>query len=236
MKHFLFILSLFFSATLFSVEKKNAIVYDTSKISTIKKASPQKEKEIFADKDFIYQKEAKASKGWWEAFLEWLSKLLGKPVSKHPQASYKILKYSLVTLFVMGLIFILWKSKFRSLFKGDAKKIASTSFTDLPENIEGINIDKLIEEAILAGNYRLAIRWCFLKSLQWLNAKNKIVWQTAKTNIDYQQELTDKNLREEFVSLNKVFEYVWYGEMNATENLCNHYKNKVVQFMSNPNV
>ncbi len=236
MKHFLFILSFFISASLFSVEKKNAIAYDTSKISTIKKASPQKEKEIFADKDFIYHKEAKASKGWWEAFLEWLSHLFGKSVEKHPEVSYNIVKYILVALFIIGIIFVLWKSKFRSLLKGNAKIIAATSFIDLPENIEGINIDALIEEAMRVGNYRLAVRWCFLKSLQWLSSQNKIIWQPAKTNIDYQHELKDKNLKEEFVSLSRVFEYAWYGEINLTEKICIDYKNKVEIFISNSHV
>jgi hypothetical protein len=231
-KNLLFILSFFISAALFSVEKKNAIVYDTSKISTIKKASPQKEKEIFSDKNFIYHKEAKASKGWWEAFLEWLSRLFGKSVEKHPEVSYNIVKYILVALFIIGIIFVLWKSKFRSLLKGDAKKIAATSFVDLPENIEGINIDALIEEATRAGNYRLAVRWCFLKSLQWLSSQNKIAWQPAKTNIDYQNELKEENLKEEFISLSRVFEYAWYGEINLTESICSDYKNKIQLFIN----
>ena len=85
------------------------------------------------------------------------------------------------------------------------------------------------------GNYRLAIRWCFLKALQWLNTENKITWHPAKTNIDYQLELKDKNLISEFISLNRVFEYVWYGEMNACEKLCHEYKTKVEKFISNKN-
>jgi hypothetical protein len=212
------------------------MAYDTSKISTIKKPSPQKEKEIFSDKDFIYNKEAKASKGWWEAFLEWLSRLFGKSVEKHPEVSYNIVKYILVALFIIGIIFVLWKSKFRSLFKSDTKKITPLFFIDLPENIEGINIDALIEEATQARNYRLAVRWCFLKSLQWLNTQNKITWQPAKTNIDYQRELKDKNLKEEFISLSRVFEYAWYGEINLTEKNCSDYKNKVEKFISNSHV
>ena len=235
MRSYLLIFLFCFSSVVYSSGKKPFVQYDTSKINTTIKVSPQKEKEIFADKDFVYQKEAKASNGWWEAFLEWLSKLLGKPISKHPKTSYNILKYSLIALFIIGLIFVLWKSKFRSLLTGSSKKIAATAFTDLPDNIEGINIDGLIEEAMGNGNYRLAIRWCFLKALQWLNTENKITWHPAKTNIDYQLELKDKNLISEFISLNRVFEYVWYGEMNACEKLCHEYKTKVEKFISNKN-
>jgi hypothetical protein len=225
-----------FSFTVFPAERKAAVVYDTSKVFSLKKIDQQKEKEIFSDKDFVYDKEAKVSKGWMEAFLDWLARLFGKPVSKNPELSYNILKYSFIGLFIAGVIFILWKSKFSALLKGNAKKLGGASFTDLPENIEGINIDKFIEEAMRSGNYRLAVRWCFLKSLQWLNKQHKITWQPAKTNIDYQQELTDKKLKEDFTALSKVFEYTWYGEISLTEKTCIDYRNSITKFIDSMHV
>ncbi|HXU25703.1 MAG TPA: DUF4129 domain-containing protein [Bacteroidia bacterium] len=234
MRYFLFIFLFCCSITVFSADKK-VVVYDTSATHVIKKASIEKEKEIFADKEFIYKKDAKESKSWWDSFLEWLSRLLsklfGKSIDKNPNLSYNILKYTFITAFIIGLIYILWKSKFIGLLKRDAKKLDGSSFTDLPENIEGLNIDALVEEAIQKQNYRLAVRWCFLKSLQWLNKQNKIAWQPAKTNVDYQQELKDKTLKAEFTSLSYVFEYVWYGETDCNEKLCTDYKTRVEKFI-----
>jgi len=97
-RFFLFILLFCCVASVFSVEKK-VIVYDTSS-HIIRKASIEKEKEIFADKDFIYNKDAKESKSWWEAFLDWLSRLLGKSIDKTPNFSYNILKYTFITAFI----------------------------------------------------------------------------------------------------------------------------------------
>ncbi len=232
MRKILFILLFYFSLTAFSTEKKSIIKYDTTKISSIKKANPQIEKEIFSDKDFVYHKDAKPSKGWWEAFLEWLGSLFDKSVSKNPKVSYSLIKYLIIAVFVLGLIFIVWKSNFINLLTGNSKKINHISFNELPENIEGINIDALIADAIKKGNYRLAVRWSFLKTLQWLNHQNKIAWQPAKTNVDYQAELKDVHGKEEFISLSRVFEYVWYGETIPTEKLCIEYKNKVDKFIS----
>ncbi|HKC68753.1 MAG TPA: hypothetical protein VKG26_11020, partial [Bacteroidia bacterium] len=62
MKYFLLTFLLCFFITDLSAEKKKVIAYDTSTAYSIKKASIQKEKEIFADKDFIYQKDAKETK------------------------------------------------------------------------------------------------------------------------------------------------------------------------------
>ncbi len=236
MRKFVLIFFFLVSFSGFSEQKKKLVAYDTSKISSGKKVSPEKEKEIFSDKDFIYKKEVKAAKGWWEAFLEWLAGLFGKSVEKSPQVSFKILKYILVAIFIIGILFVLWKSKFRGLLKGSQKKIADPLFADLPENIEGIHIETLIDEAVGLGNYRMAVRWCFLKSLQWLNRQNKITWRPSKTNVDYQQELKDKDLKEDFVSLSRVFEYVWYGEINPTEKLCMDYRIKVNNFVKNADV
>lgn len=236
MRLFLFISLFYFFITAFATDKKNIVVYDSSKITTIKKASTDREKEIFADKDFIYHKEAKASKSWWERFIEWLLSLLGKPVAKHPVTSYKIIKYIFIGLFIFGVIFTLWKSKFIGLLKGDTKKLSGASFADIPEDIEGINMDKLIDEALQKGNYRLALRWCFLKSLQWLNEQKKITWKPSKTNIDYHQELKDKTLKDNFSGLSKVFEYVWYGETAPTEKLCLDYKSRVEKFIDSTHV
>src|ERR1017187_2188396 len=110
------------SVAVYAIDKKNVVAYDTSKAVSIKKASTEKEREIFSDKDFIYHKEAKAAKGWWESFIDWLLSLLGKPVAKHPDLSYKLIKYIFIGLFIIGVIFVLWKSKFIGLLKGDTKK------------------------------------------------------------------------------------------------------------------
>lgn len=209
----------------------NKVVYDTLKMDSFKKASVQKEKEIFSDKDFIYNHEAKDSRNWWDIFMEWLERLLGRPFSKNPEQSYTIIKYIFITIFLLGLLFILWKSTFSRMFKGEAKELQGLSFADLPEDIEGIQIDRLIEEAFLNGNYRLAIRWSFLKLLQGLNKQGQIAWQPAKTNMEYQQELKDSRVKDNFMSLSLVFEYVWYGETLPTRELCTEYKSRVEKFM-----
>ncbi|MHB8260570.1 MAG: DUF4129 domain-containing protein [Bacteroidia bacterium] len=236
MKILLLIFLFFISIAVSAIDKKNVLTFDTSKAVSIKRVSVEKEKEIFSDKGFIYHKEAKASKGWWDSFIDWLLSLLGKPVAKHPDLSYKLIKYVFIGLFIIGVIFILWKSKFIGLLKSNTKKLQGASFSDIPENIESINIEAIIDEALRDKNYRLALRWCFLKSLQWLNKQDKIAWQPSKTNVDYQQELKDKHLKENFIGLSHVFEYVWYGETTPTEKLCLDYKNRVEKFILSANV
>ncbi len=214
-------------------EVRSPLMHDTGKVE-VKYPSAAKEKEIFSDKDFIYQADAKESKNWLEAFLDWLTKkIFGKISSENAELTWQIVKWTLIGLFIAGIIIILYKSNFRGLLRKDAKKLSGASFTDLPEDIESVNIDNLIEEALKNGNYRLAIRWCFLKSLQLLNQQKQIAWQPAKTNIDYQYELKNPGLRESFSRLSYVFDYVWYGEMTTNENTFLKYKSEIEKFNGN---
>lgn len=236
MKYLFSILFLFLSLLVVPAEKK-IVQYDSLGVDSVRKASDGKEKEVFADKDFQYHEEAKESQNWFRAFFEWLlNKVFGKMSVKGTETAWQIVKWSFIALFVGGVIFVILKSKFRGLFRGDSKKLAGASFADLPEDIESINLDKLIDEALNSGNYRLAVRWCFLKSLQLLNQTKKITWRPSKTNIDYELELQDIDQREQFGKLSYVFEHVWYGEVQTGEKLFSSFRNEIEKFNSNLNV
>ena len=231
MRKYFSILFLFFALSFFSKEKKNIVQFDTTTISSVKKATVAKEKEVFADKDFKYHEEAKESKNWLRALVDWLMEnIFGKMSFESGERAWQIIKWTLIGLFIAGVIFIILKSKFRGLLRGDSKKLSGAAFTDLPEDIESVNLDKLIEEAIQNGNYRLAVRWCFLKALQALNQNKKITWQPSKTNIDYEYELQNLTLRQNFNKLSYVFEYVWYGEVQTGEKIFSNYKNEIEKF------
>jgi hypothetical protein len=234
---FLIILFLFGTLLVFPADKKDSLMYDTTTISSVKKASVVKEKEVFADKDFQYQEDAKESKSWIRAFFDWLlERIFGKMTPKGAETAWAIIKWVFIGVFIAGVIFFILRSKYRGLFKGDSKKLAGASFTDLPDDIESVNIDKLIEEALQSGNYRLAVRWCFLKALQKLNQSKQITWQPSKTNVDYEFELKDLNQRLSFNKLSYVFEYVWYGEIQTGEKLFSNYRSEIEKFNNSLNV
>ncbi len=207
--------------------------YDTTRITDIKKATAAKEKEIFSDKEFQYKEDVKETKSWWNAFWDWVfKKLFGEMTIENTERAWKIIKWTFTILFVAGVIILILRAKFRGLLRKGSQNLPGATFTDLPENIESVDIDGLIEEALKNGDYRLAIRWCFLKSLQLLNKNKQITWMPAKTNIDYQYELSDRTMREDFSKLSYVFEYVWYGEMTTNEAFFAKYKSEVEKFNS----
>lgn len=83
------------------------------------------------------------------------------------------------------------------------------------EDIKELEIDRLLREAITAGNYRLVIRIYFLGLLQKLDEDHLIKWKKDKTNRDYLSELFSKTTHfEEVKRLTIAYEQVWYGDHN----------------------
>lgn len=84
-------------------------------------------------------------------------------------------------------------------------------------NIDEINFDSAIKQAIDEKNFRLALRFYYLKTLKALNQKELILWEPFKTNYEYINELKDSDLRTRFKELSRVYEIVWYGDKTISE-------------------
>lgn len=86
-------------------------------------------------------------------------------------------------------------------------------YTSTDEQIlKEANLDQLIQEAIQKQNYRLAIRYYYLKLLKYLIDNQLIEWHPDKTNRDYVMALKGSELQPLFNRLTYIYEYVWYGK------------------------
>ena len=98
---------------------------------------------------------------------------------------------------------------------GIFRKKATTApipYSEFFEDINAINFDEEIENAIAKGNYRFAVRLLYLKCLKHLSNSGLIDWQIDKTNSAYISELKNQQQQDAFRMLTLQFEYVWYGE------------------------
>ena len=90
--------------------------------------------------------------------------------------------------------------------------------------------DSLIRNAIRNGNYRLAVRYLYLQSLQRLSEKKFIEINSNKTNYEYVMEVRRHKFANEFASLTLQYEYVWYGEYPVDERLFEQIQGSFTQF------
>ena len=93
--------------------------------------------------------------------------------------------------------------------------------------------DSLLRTAIRNGNYRLAVRYLYLQSLQRLSEKKLIEINANKTNYEYVMEVRKHKFANEFASLTLQYEYVWYGEYPVNERLFEQIQSSFTQFNKN---
>ena len=89
--------------------------------------------------------------------------------------------------------------------------------------------DKLVAQAVLNKNYRLAIRYLYLQTLQKLSAVGSLQFAADKTNYQYVNELGGTPYQNDFAALTLNYEYVWYGKFDINEDV---YKRLSVDYRS----
>lgn len=118
----------------------------------------------------------------------------------------------------IGMVgFVLYK-----IFLGQGSAFSSNTKNNIPvvyldAELDENDLEGQLKRAIEQGNYRLATRYLFLKTLQQLSHKNVISLSTEKTNLQYANELKSKTYAESFARLCFLYEYVWFGEFNINE-------------------
>lgn len=80
--------------------------------------------------------------------------------------------------------------------------------------IKNQDLNKLISDAIKSEDYRLAVRYYYLKSLKLLEQKELIKWEDQKTNYEYLKELKDSRFKPSFEKFTFWYDYVWYGDFS----------------------
>ncbi|MFZ4786108.1 MAG: DUF4129 domain-containing protein [Flavobacteriales bacterium] len=122
-------------------------------------------------------------------------------------------KVIIITLLIALLIFTIFKLIDRnvSVNKKIPESILQAREMSEEELIEQ-TMDDLISQAIAAGDYRLAIRFLYIQTIQSLNIYKFIQWKKDKTNKDYLREMRSHEKYKHFRELTLVYEVVWYGD------------------------
>ena len=212
----LFLLSGFCS----SAQNQDSINYDLNSYLNVR--SSDRISEFLNDDDFNYNRsEIKAPKSSMEKFLSWLADFFrfidrgGKPVS--------YVFYALLFGVLLYVIFKLFGINYQTLFIRSSK-IKSPETVIFDEDIHVIDFNRIIKDAELNQNYRVAIRYLYIQFLKTLSDKELIEWEINKTNKDYRREMKRTKYFKRFKSLTYVYEYVWYGEFQINETRYRNFK------------
>ncbi|MCC8146690.1 MAG: hypothetical protein LIO93_09715 [Bacteroidales bacterium] len=184
-----------------------------------------------SQKKFDYYQQFKEDDSRWLNDLErklyrWLKEHFSPNLTK--KQFDNVLLFGAI-LFLVLLVVILYIYK-PSLFYLERKKKLDYRIED--EEIENLNLDKLISQALENEEYAKAVRWKYLKVLQALNEKELISFDPNKTVNEYVYEITRNDLRADFKELSRRFAYYRYGNGEASLVVFNEFDELSTKFLN----
>lgn len=189
---------------------------DTSTIRMLRPGA-EAERSVFDDSKLKYKQRENLKTPDSENILEWLArKLFSKANYSDLVKTRQIIIWTVVIIALIVVIRLLLRSDLTRLTR-KAPLQTTFKYTDISEDLQSINYAKQIGEALADKNYRLAIRWHYLELLYNLDKKQLIQFVPHKTGMDYRYELSGKSQQGTFTALNRIYDYVWYGEFVIDE-------------------
>jgi len=126
----------------------------------------------------------------------------------------------LAYLFVFALITLVLYLLFRYGYFGSKElKNKKTLFSVIenPEDIDSLDIDPLLAEALKNKEFRLALRLKYLALLKLLSNQGLIKWKREFTNRNYADQLRESTFYGSFIQSTFIYESGWYGNYVVDE-------------------
>jgi hypothetical protein len=149
------------------------------------------------------QEQKTYKKGFWDHFYDFFS-----------VEGVRNIVYCLLIAFFAFIIYRVVIVNKLYLFYNSKKATAADQGE--ASDIQDINLDEKIQQALAASDHRMAVRYMYLKALKLLNEKQWIRYHADGTNHEYVSQMTGRKLASEFSFLTRIYDYVWYGEFAVT--------------------
>ena len=178
------------------------------------------------DPAFNYDLNQVEAEDWITKIKNWINQQLATIFSSETYST--VLDYVYYGLMIIALILIiqgLIKADRRGLIFGKVNNKILPG-TEYEEDLSSVDFDELIRSAIETKNYKLAIRYLYLKSLHLLADQGFIELKDNKTNYQYLYEIKNNQIAKAFQNATRLFEWAWYGEFPVDENILKSSQNE----------
>lgn len=137
-------------------------------------------------------------------------------------------RYMILTVMILALVFVVVKIALANrLFTRSSRKSGIAEEDDL---LNKENLPELIQQAEAQNNFRLAVRYRYMKVLQHMDERKIIQLNAQSTNWDYVTGLGGHPLKKQFLLLTRAYEYVWYGEFEISSEQYSFLRTEFQQF------
>jgi|GEM_PF-627292 len=169
------------------------------------------------DPAFNYEGGPREADDWITSIRNWIrQQLIILSSTKAYSTLLDILYYGLMVIAILLIIRGLIKADRRGLLFGKVKS-NEINIIDTEEDISKIDFDELIANALDSKQYKLAVRYFYLKSLKMLSEKGLIELKNNKTNFQYLKEIKSNQIADAFQVTTNTFEWIWYGDFPVDE-------------------
>jgi hypothetical protein len=172
---------------------------------TVKKFDEKKWKEVVADETFVEKKQKeKKERNNFDPDLSGFSPAL--------QIVLKIIGYIAIGFILAGIVYLIIKNTTTTTGTPKRKTDLFDTLTKAIDDINQVDLDKWLKQALESDNLKAAIRVYFLITLRNLQDAGLVKYQKDKTNRDYIFEMANKPHAEQFREVTQTYEWVWYGD------------------------
>lgn len=171
--------------------------------------------EKYRGDDFDYSSQEGEAQNLIKRFLRWFFGWIDESFGINiPPYTLEIIEYLIYVLMGALIIYLFIRflsgEKLSAVFTKRATSILDINLSE--DHIENVDLDALIKSALEEKDYRLAVRYQYLRILKILSQKGFIDWHYEKTNSDYQKEIEAEKVRSGFRNVSYLYDYIWYGE------------------------
>lgn len=184
------------------------------------------------DPAFNYEGNPKEADDWISKIRNWINQqLIILTSTKVYSTLLDVLYYGLMIMAVLLIIRGLIKADRRGFLFGKTKT-DDFRLIENEEDITQINLDDLITNALDNKQYKLAIRYFYLKSLKILSERGLIELRNNKTNYQYLTEIKNNRIADAFRVTTNRFEWIWYGDFPVDDELMKNSQTEFNQFFA----
>ncbi|KAB1065100.1 hypothetical protein [Salibacter halophilus] len=131
---------------------------------------------------------------------------------------WRAILFGVIITGIVILILVIIKNSPKSDRVKD-ERIQATSIEDAEENLPDVTLDNIYQKALDEKDFRSALHIKFLMVLQQMVDNHYITWKKRKTNEQYINEINEWEVRDTFANLVQIYDEVWYGQKDLTNDV-----------------
>ena len=170
-------------------------------------------RDLQTDHNYQYGRNAPPPENPVARFFAWLFRKLDQFLRS--KAYENVWQYVILAAVAGLAIYLLAKAEVLGFLFPQKAQATGMDYENLTEDIQEINFDAAVDEAVAVRNFRLAVRLLYLQTLKQLTNAGHIAYKPDKTNRQYVQELANTALQSAFEKLTRRFEFIWYGDFSV---------------------